>query len=298
MALRLSKIIFLLLVFITDISFAQEDPTERSNEKEYKDGEQFEKFYKRRRIIGSWQINQLKEGALVVKLKTNSLLVNAFEKSGDQDLADQARIEAAGISVNMMRAFLNNYKFSKVYFIYSNMADSLLKGTRENIFLDTNLVVNPAIKMTEKFYLLAESDRLYNSSIGFVKEDSARFEVERGSPSTEEPFIVIKNKFGHQLKKPFPYSSKIKMGLDKTPEISYIPVYGTLIPFNVVALYKKKDGMSFNYNNRRLKVYIPKSYLYDRLSYTVQMLNDNFFGFYQYSPPPVRIDPVIQPFLY
>ena len=64
------------------------------------------KFYRRRKIVGSWQINQLKDGgALVVKLKANTLLINALEKKGEVKLAQQRKIETAGVNVNVMRAF-------------------------------------------------------------------------------------------------------------------------------------------------------------------------------------------------
>lgn len=298
MAQRLNKLILVLFVFSAMCLPAQNDPTDRSAEKEYKDGEQFEKFYKRRKMIGAWQINQLKDGALIVKLKANTILINALEKKGDTKLAAEKRLETAGVNVNIMRAFLKNYNFSKVYFIYSQLADTLLKGARENIFLDTNLLVDPKIVMTEKFYLLAENDRIYNSTIGFIPEDSARVVTEKGSPTTSEEFMVIKNKYGHQLKKPFPYSSKIKAGLDKTPEVSYIMLNGFSTPFNVVNLVRRKDAMSFNYNGERMEVFIQKSYLYERLMLTVQMLNENFYTYYQANPIPSRMAPALKPFLY
>ena len=202
------------------------------------------------------------------------------------------------LTLTLCVPFLNNYNFSKVYFIYSHFADTLLKGARENIFLDTNLVIDPKIVMTEKFYLIAENDRIYNSTVGFIPEDSAKVTIEKGSPTTSEEFIVIKNKYGHQLKKPFPYSSKIKAGLDKTPEVSYITINGFSTPFNVVNLVRRKNAMSFNYNGERMEVFIQKSYLYERLTLTVQILNDSFYGYYQANPAPTRIDPALKPFLY
>lgn len=297
MGQKLSRIIIVLFAVLAGNVFSQEDPADRGSEKEYKDGAQFEKFWRRRRTIGAWQINQLKDGALVVKLKANNLLVNALEKRGDKEGADVARIEAAGINVNLMRAFRDYYSFSKVYFVYSHQSDSLLKGVRKNIFLDSNLVVDPRIEMPEKFYMLAEIDQIYNSTIGFVPEDSARLVVERGSRTTEEPYIVVKNKYGHQLKKPFPYFSKIKAGLEKAPEITYIMVNGVKIPFNVVVLFKSKNAMSFNHNGARIEVFIPKSFIYSRLSMMVQNLNEEFSSYFQTSPPP-RVADALKPFLY
>ncbi|MBL7931391.1 MAG: hypothetical protein JNL60_05800, partial [Bacteroidia bacterium] len=208
MAHRLNKQIFLLLLCACALaSFSQtvESVTEKPGEKDYKDPEQFDKFYKRRKMISAWQINKLKEGALVIRLKTNKLLIDALQKEGKDELAEQKRMEALGINKNISRAFRKNYTFSKIYFIYSSSSDTLLKGARSNIFLDSNLVVDPNLTMNESFYLICEGDYVYNSSIGFVPEDSARFQTERGNPTVEAP-IVVKNKYGHQLKRPFPFS--------------------------------------------------------------------------------------------
>lgn len=297
MALKLNKWLFIVF-FLTTLPFlAQEDPTSRDNEREYKDGEQFEKFRRRRRTISAWQINQLREGALVVKLKTNNLVVNALEKSGDTKEAEIKRLEAAGINVNMMRAFRNHFNFCKLYFIYSQQGDSLLKGIRKGIFLDSSLQVDPTIELTESYYMLAETDRLYNSTIGFVPEDSARLVVEKGTPVTQEPYIIIKNKYGHQLNKPFPYFSKIKAGLEHASEVTYIHVNGERIPFNVVVIGKRRNAMSFNHNGDRIEVFIPKQYIYERLSLMVQNLDYELKAFYQSNPEP-RVRDDMKPFLY
>lgn len=295
---KLNNILAAVFLFFAGCCVAQQDPTDRSAEKDYKDGEQFEKFYKRRRIVGSWQINELKNGALVVKLKTNSILINALKKKGDEKLAEQTRLEAAGINVNIIRAFRSYYTFSKVYFIYSNAGDSLLNGVRENIFLDSNLLVDPKIKMEEKFYLIAQVDRVYNSSIGFVPEDSARFYTESGTSNNVDSYIVIKNKYGHQLKKPFPYANAIKMSLQKYPGLIYIGINGTQYPFNVGAYKNKSGAVSYKHNGEKIVLSIPKYLTFERLANTVELMNENFYRYYQGSPPPVRIDPLIQPFLY
>lgn len=297
MALKLNNWFCIVFVLAAVSLLAQEDPTVRNNEREYKDGEQFEKFRRRRRTISAWQINQLREGALVVKLKTNNLVVNALEKNGDSKEAEVKRLEAAGINVNMMRAFRNYFNFCKLYFIYSQQGDSLLKGVRRGIFLDSSLQVDPAIEMTESYYMLAETDRLYNSTIGFVPEDSARIVIEKGTPTTQEPYIVIKNKYGHQLNKPFPYFSKIKAGLETAAAVTYIYVKGERIPFNVVVVNKRRNAITFNHNGDRIEVFIQKQYIYERLSLTVQNLDYELKAFYQSNPEP-RVRDDMKPFLY
>src|SRR4051812_2976460 len=97
---KLNKIgalcLFILLALCT---LAQE---ERIGDKDYKDPLQFEKFTKRRKVIAAWQISQLKEGALVVRLKTNQMLVNALIKQGNIQLAKQKRVEMLAINRNIV----------------------------------------------------------------------------------------------------------------------------------------------------------------------------------------------------
>ena len=208
MARQLNKIVLLLLLFCTSL-FAQKnsDNIKRTSDDETAEATtngDFDKFAKRREEISKWQINQLKNGALVVRLPTNKSAIERLRSLGNQVAANEKENETIALNKLYYRSFARFYKFSKLYFIYSNYSDSLFKGTRTGIFLDSNLVIDNTITMSENYYLLAEKDMLYHSSIGFVDEEQAKSVKEAGTP-TKQGFIVLKNKFGHQLKHPFPY---------------------------------------------------------------------------------------------
>jgi hypothetical protein len=294
------KIVFLFLFILSFVGVNAQQDEKIYRPKDYKDREQFEKFRKRRMIIGAWQINELKQGALVVRLKTNQKLIEALKQQGNVELAAQKSLEQQAINLNTIRAYVYNYTFSKIYFIYSNSSDSLLRGARSNIFLDTNLKVDPKIVMSEKFYLLAERDYVYNSSIGFVPEDSARVQIEQGNSVKEVP-IVIKNKYGHQLKGPFPYYVGEKFDQQKKlGYLVYISINGIMIPFNIGGSSTSRDQKSYNYNGIELKLNIPKNFTYQKLAVSVERMNDYLIQFHQSAPAPdlSRIDPGVLPFLY
>lgn len=291
----------LLFCFATgDLLLAQE-PSKANKYDDYKDKDQFKKFLKRRRVIGAWQINQLKTGALVVRLRTNARLIETLKVQGNTELARQKYFETYVMNKNTMMAYRNNYDFSKLYFIYSSSSDSLLKGARTGIFLDTALNVDPNIIMNEDFYLLAERDYVFNSSIGFVPIDSAEKQIERGNPGTEM-IAVIKNKFGHQLKEPFPYN----VGDLSLSAISYRFI-GTqnekseLIWFMVESAKQESDIKS-RYPQLKdwLRFDIKKQFYTSKLSLPIQQLNLNLRAYFQATPPPdmTRIDPEIKKFLY
>jgi hypothetical protein len=274
--------LILVILFFADSILAQ-PATGGTSTEDYKDAKTHEKFRKRRQTVSAWQINQLKRGALVIRLKTNHMLINELKKRGEIHDAEKARMEQAAINLNMMRAFLNNYRFSKVYFIYSNSSDSLLNGTRSGIFVDTTLKVNPAITMKENFYLLGESDFVYNSSIGFVREDSAKYVTERGNPSSMEMPIVLKNKFGHQLKNPFPYTTGRFVFTKNTPS-EEIVIGGKPVVYSVsngTSWLRGDRPSGYMYEGSMLNLSIPRMMTYDVLSLFVWELNADLEGFYR-----------------
>lgn len=272
MAQLLSKLIVVLLFYSCAI-YAQDKNQSVYTPNDYKDNSQFSHFLKRRNAVSKWQINQLKNGALMVRLHTNKTLIEGLRKMGKADLATQKEHEMMAINKNIVLAFSKNYTFSKVYFFFSQFSDTLLNGARSGIFLDTNLTIDPSIIMHEKFYLIAERDDIYNSSIGYVKEDTARFVKEVGN-SSREAAIIIKNKYGHQLKEPFPFYIINKSTVTGTPVV-YIKLNGASIP-----------------------VTVEKKYRIERYCANVSTLNKYLIGFYNANKDYEVSDETIKPFLY
>ncbi len=273
MARSLSKIVFFLFISFSGFSQTGTEADNVFRPQEYKDQDQFKHFAKRREFIAKWQISQLKNGALVVRLHNNQKLLEGLRKMGNADLATQKEHEQMAINKNIVLAFTKYYSFSKVYFFYSSNSDTLLRGARSGIFLDTNLVMIPTIEMKESFYLLAESDAVYNSSIGFVREDTAKFIKETGN-AAKDAAIVIKNKYGHQLKDPFPFYTTNKSTVTGTPIVNIL-IGGKNVP---VALEKKQR--------------VERHYAY------VNNLNKYFNSFYNSSKNFQVTDPELKPFLY
>jgi len=286
MGLRLSKYTIVVLAALNSVSLHSQEQDGEPKDADYKDPKQFERFYKRRNTIAAWQINQLKTGALVVRLRTNNLLISELQKE-DPDFAEKKRLEMAATNINIMRSFIYNYDFSKVYFIYSSSSDTLLNGARSNIFLDTSLSVNPSITMNEKFYLLAEPGKVYNSSIGFVPEDSASMVTERGNATTADFPVVLKNKYGHQLKKPFPYVTSRKPVLGKKAHVVNVMINGESIPFNVGDLLAPGEKeITYRSGDRIFSLNLPRTFTYEVYSIYVSQLNENLIAFFQRNPAP------------
>jgi hypothetical protein len=251
----------------------------KNTDKDYQDKEAFKKFRTRAQQVSAWQIQNLKFGALVVRLQNNQRKVDAYRQVGNEAMALETMARTQYLNKVMMKCFQKGYDLSKVYFIYAQCSDSLLNGKKQGIFLDTSLKVNPNIVMSENFYVLAESDYVYNTSIGFIKEDSAKFVTEAGAQTVYAP-IVLKNKYGHQLKDPFPY---------------YVDNINTIKKevINVTWPVELSDGTHKNVKLELNKEYSPK--LWDLF---VQRLNVKVHDFYQKSAGFQLKDATLKPFLY
>jgi len=318
MEVKLNRHLVIFFFYVMVLSLKSQNNIVVKDYPDYKDPKQHKNFYKRRHTLADWQINKLKEGALVVKLKTNQKTIDALIKQGNKELALTKKLELYAINKTVMLAFKEYYTFSKVYFMFSSYNDSLLKGKRVNLFLDTNLQIDPKIELKENFYLIVEKDFIYNSSIGFVREDSAKFATESGNPEVDAAFVV-KNKFGHQVHKPFPFS------------IGYYSTFGKVLigrkfdfPIRVFKDNQQNDSIYFYVNKKFITeqdeinkgvrkaskinenettkiIQIEKNYLYEKISLSIENMNDNFFRFYRDSHMPSDDelnDPLIKPYLY
>ena len=288
---------FLALFFIAGFAISQEAASETPVYDDYKDRTQHKNFSIIRRVVSEWQIHQLKNGALVVRLKTNQKVIDALLQRGEKRLAEKKRLEQLAININISRAYRYRYKFSALYFMYSFSSDTLLNGGRTNMFLDSMLVIDSSIIMKESFYLLAETDNIYNSSIGFVKEEEAKAQIEQGSETTVDALIVLKNKYGHQLKHPFPYRAYAD------PIHRYFfPVYENASPiiYDFYGGSGQKNRYIHIYDGTELKISILKDFIFSYYYMYAGNLNAILYKYYEKTEAPNlnEIDPKIKQFLY
>jgi hypothetical protein len=275
MARSLNSFIFCFLFLLPCLSFSQipRDAEDQFRPKDYK-GKDFKRYNKRATAISKWQINQLKDGALMVRLKTNQNKIDALKKLGKMDLAAHEENEMFVINKSIVRAYLKSYTFSKVYFFYSNFSDTLLKGARSGIFLDSNLVTDPSLKYDGNYYLVAEEGLSYDSSIGFVPEDSARIVTEAGSTPVD-CYVVVKNKYYNQLKHPFPF------------RILYWGISQVMT-----------DVYMVNASGKIIHAKVSKSRTPEKYDHYIFNFSNNLQRFYEESKDYQVTDPKLKPFLY
>ncbi len=249
MVQKLNRIILSFFILFTTSLFAQDEGVKSPVYNDYKNDTSFKNFNALRYKVAYAQINLLKKGALLVRLKTNHRAISQLKTSGNIDLATNLEKETELANKIIMSAYRKEFTFCPVYFFYSESSDSIRKNNLSGIFVDSTLQVNSSIICNASFFLIAEQGALYNSSLGIVPESLAKKSTEKGSYSRDAS-IIIKNKYFIQLHKPFPYF-QIKAGITVNSKINQDGFYADIA--DVLKLYRKVSRNADDY--RQMKNY-------------------------------------------
>ena len=149
----------------------------------------------------SYCIQNLKQGALVVRLNFKPKALNALQQMGNTIKADRLRLAQREENLAIMRAFKEGFHFCPVYFIRLDSAVAFQKGQQGNYFLDNNLIVDTTIRMKEKFFLFAEYGML-ETSLSADKTQPGQETVRRGLMADA---LIIRDKNLELLPRPFPF---------------------------------------------------------------------------------------------
>jgi len=249
MVQKLNKFACCVFVLLTTFCVAQNDGVKSPVYTDYKSDTTYKNFDKLRYKVAYAQINALKKGALLIRLKTNSRAISKLKSVGNYDLATNLERETELENKIIMSAYKKEFTFCPVYFFYSESSDSVRKNNLSGIFVDTTLQVNSSIVCNASFFLVAEQDGIYNSSLGLVPESLAKTSRESGSYSRDAP-IVVKNKYFIQLHKPFPFF-QIKEGTTLNSKLNQDGLYTDIA--NELIMYRKVSRNTDDY--KRMKSY-------------------------------------------
>ncbi|MCH2021616.1 MAG: hypothetical protein MK207_03975 [Saprospiraceae bacterium] len=146
-------------------------------------------------------IKELKEGAIVVRLKTNHRKIQLLEKTlksnglnKNQRKRHQAILDGT-IAVRdafnnaIADMFLDSFSFCPVYLMYDTCSNALKSGQKEGIFLNKDKTADSSIELNEPHVFLVN----YKKSSG------------------EFPFDVLRmQKLNDRLEDPFPYFIQLR----------------------------------------------------------------------------------------
>ena len=166
-------------------------------------------------------IENLREGALLVRLLMRTETINRLKKLGKEDEASAIEREQMKRNLEYAAAFKKGYDFSALYFFKSDDSQLIRDGKLDEIiFLNANLEPDETIKVKEKHVFTAEFGNIKQNKdrehSGYILEKDSTGVVKKktyyGPPNFGFPAIVIMNDQFKQLEKPFPYYMRYSDG--------------------------------------------------------------------------------------
>lgn len=155
------------------------------------------------------QIALLKNGALIVRFRTQDRKIEAYRNAGNIKLANQLEKELSDFNKALAQAFKTYYQFSKVFFMYPADYSKFLEGDTVGYFYNYNLELDTtiAIDRLDDFFI-CEYGPVYAEDI--IDPNNARTKVVTSTPMLQDA-LVIKDTDLNQLLSPFPNHVSIRL---------------------------------------------------------------------------------------
>ncbi len=173
---------------------------------------------RKKRRIAENQIRELRDGALLVRLKTSKPKIEALRKLGYFQEAQEVEKEQRIENLMLMKSFNNYYDFSEVKFFYSEDSRKIRERNYAGVFLNDSLKKDRSIQLyNSQNIFIAELANLEKDTTKYFSHyelvstgDFAQVQVPRYYGGSDISFyaIVIKDENFYQLSKPFPYYSR------------------------------------------------------------------------------------------
>jgi hypothetical protein len=186
-------------------------------------------FRKQLKASTKVQINQLKNGALLVSLKTNKSKIAALKKIGRNDQAQALEEKQRQLNKSILAAFKAKFNFCTTYFFFSDYAIYAKERAFDKVvFLNDSLIPDSNIMFQNKTFLVA--------SFGKLEQDTAKhlshytlasdnnFSVTQvrnyyGGPNMGFDALIISSDKFIQLRRPFPYYVRTRDAMPKSKVI-------------------------------------------------------------------------------
>jgi hypothetical protein len=199
-----------------DIGFCYEMPTSSSSFSNYKftitysfNRDIFNKSFKINSNVAYMQIKEIKDNAILVRLKTSENQINALRKMGRSEEAAQLEKKQRRTNLEIMNAFKKNFTFCPVFFFYSSSTGKIKHANYKGCLLNDSLIADTSIRYNFNTTYIAEFDFIDPDTIYTDRTltDQRSYKSDSSyaiSNSHLEEALVVRNTYFTQLKEPFP----------------------------------------------------------------------------------------------
>jgi len=166
------------------------------------------------------QILELKNGVLIVRLKTSENAIKYLIENGKTEEAETMKQQQADMNREIINSFRQRFSFCPVYFFFSSQTDAALKGQFNGILLNEKLEIDTSIKIINPIYYFAEFD--------YLESD------DESSTGTGIEALIVKDMNMKQLSRPFPFfvrKNELMMGTRNIGQVV------TLLNYNLQQYY-------------------------------------------------------------
>lgn len=160
------------------------------------------------------QINDLKNGVLLVRLKTKNSTITALRDHGHFDKANEFEDDLLDFNLSLIKAFNSNFDFCKFYFFSSDYSTFIRNKQFDSIyFFNEDMEIDKSMQAEIDIFFIAEygpveADTMtyYQGTYATQGEDGLeKRDAYSGSGSFGFEALIIKNDQFYQLAQPFPY---------------------------------------------------------------------------------------------
>lgn len=160
------------------------------------------------------QIKELKNGVLLVRLKTSEKVIQGLKEMGHFDMAEEIRQDQREENLEIAAAFKESYDFSPVCFFYSDCTRDIKEGNYDGCIMDHGL--NKISSMPENIgnYLVAEFSHVQRSDEAYfqdytLRQDTSGYKTQQktytGDTDLGPYALIVRDRDFVQLRSPFPY---------------------------------------------------------------------------------------------
>ena len=177
------------------------------------------------------QINQMQNGALLIRLKTRKNSITALRKGGQNKKADKIEKKQAKYNMEIVNGFKTEFDFCPTYYFYSDYSQEAIDGQFDKIeFLNDSLQYDSTITFNYTKYLTAEFGIIEQDTTQYIdgyyyvhgtKDGLEKRTKYNGGTNMTFGALIIKNNQFVQLRKPFPYYSRTlySVPLKRSPKL-------------------------------------------------------------------------------
>lgn len=223
--MKISQIaIFALVLFISTVTYGQVSSSSKATVQKTSPKGKNIGFRKLMRILAKEQINQLKDGALLVRLQTKENSIAALRKIGKDKLAGKVETKQRNYNIGIISAFKTNFNFCPTYFFFSDYSQNIIERQVYKVaFLSDSLHEDNSIKFSNQKFLTAEFGTIEQDTIEYFShrsyESNGNGSLKRvanyhGKPHMGFGALIIKSDQLIQLRRPFKYYART---FDKLP---------------------------------------------------------------------------------